>query len=1432
MLRVGTRSIYRAVETKAISGSSRSSFYSKEAHPHSYLYSFRRNDYHTGVPCEGAGKGLGAGNQYKRHNIVKQIFIRKFNSTIEAPTLSILPPRQNVQAEGRVNKLTTPTAVVTIHAKSNNGSVLAGGDTIGAATKVSILPPRRDVQAEGRENEITTTADVTSHAGSNNGSVFTGGDAIGAATKVSIHPPRREGSNRSNLIPLVMLAYQKVVPDGKVDFADRLKLNLSSTKESIVQEKGRSTWCETWWTSLFQCPLTCQEFKSGTFLDEHLSVIASPIKETKEIDGKVYYSRKADAERACFARLLDSLNMSFLEDEIHRNPVWRYCHEQPYSLILSSEEYSMQHLGDELDIDGDQLSTERMTKSVVDQLSTERMPESVVEVLDEKTDEETLFEEGSRIYRESWKFHPTVCLANLFRAYNPRDLRASMIPTLVIYSRSRETPNKFEWTAVFESPVTGEKFPSGRLKGAEYHLTNDGIAYYSSKKAARDAAVGRAVDCFIHRKGWTSHEEGRYTFPDGFLDIDRYCCDEVFHSSSREKQEMIVGEFNPPEKKKENEGGKRPRDHISTGYQALLRAPMSGDCFKCESIDLDIDGEMVPYFTSSFDCPVTGQIFQSGTLLNMEEFGPFKSRAPPMKLIDGICYYSESKNAIHAAAGSAMDVLTATNFFSSFGRFDHKVVPRFCEEDPYISIGEQFLHQDEEGDDDFIIQNIPQAGGGINKDASKSTLEVILDAWADDSIFNKLSFPSQPDALRTALAWLEKLKSKKDVNSGASKYSRDVAVSLLQQTAITTFSCNAILKALANTYPNSDVAVDTQIEDVADQIIELMKVLSNETNPLPCAPDIETYNNYIQCLGATLLTDRAKKSEEILEKMISEKIDEYPTPNCGSFNAVMKHWLEVPGTESHRKIAALFSRMEMSISCPPNRKSFLIALKSLASSAIGLDPTNSSLFHPEVTSQWIERMHKYKEERGNCIEMKADAEIFNAALPLCTDHSEMESSLRPFFDTEFRPKLPESHPRRQDAINIERWFYSMEHRCQEEDEMQSAPDIHTLEAVIQAWIRTGSEEGIRNAEKWAIDASEGKTHLLITPRLETFYPILLAWSVAGSADAPFNIKSLLNKMDELGERIPELRPSSDLRSLLINAWKKHQDDNVGNPKAILDIAEESTEYLISLAESAEDLKSLGGEVFEMVIDMWGATTYNSAEEQSRIQSQLLAVVNQYNRLVGTQLVWDFDLENDHYHGDNSNQRNRANLELPEMSTAIDSLYSKLISTTLNIFGDDEKFRQNIIEEFFHEVEGHLLRRERYQASIISCGSTPLPFPDKLYKDALKWCNFLKDERRSGDAVRVAFQIIIDTASYQRQDQVTLVQANEIYSDGMAVIESVVDNPDEKRLIIRRVAEEIMSSNSKNEAFLKRTISAVNIDISDILAKDFIPLKEQRRTRKG
>ena len=1157
-------------------------------------------------------------------------------------------------------------------------------------------------------------------------------------------------------------------------------------------KEGTSNFNEKGWTASFTCPITAMKIKAGT-IKTHLRGTFSDKKNEEilivfEKDGIIYYDNKKLAQRACVAAVVDCLSANFLQDNLPDEELLleQYCEGVPFVDLAAA----------------------------------------ITEVQVKTSSEAAQIENGKDL--AGWSYNPMNSIAYLHRLYNPKDLRASTVSDAITYRSSHledDVQKRVYWTAQFQSPITSECFQSGILK-SEDSVRIQGETFYSNKKLARMSSVGRAVDCFIHRRGWIGNtSDNDFLFPDECVNgYEQFCVEEPYSAVGKVKVRVDVF-VPPPQKEKPTDPLITPKQVINNRYQALLREAVVQDCFMNESIDIDVDGKMLPYWSSTFECPVTGKIFPGGTLINIVECSS-QGTAPGTMNVDGIVYYFDKKNAEHAAAGRTFDILSATNFFSSFGLNDYKVVPRFCEEDPH-SYTEEYADDDEY--DEFVIQDVPRAGSfNTGSDSRRTTMDVVLDVWAEHSVQYELkeSVPSS-DAISTAKSWLEKMKLEAGVpgTKAASK-----TMTTLRQTTVSTFSCNAILKALANAHLNGSAGGS---EDLARQIIKLMISSSSSSAELPCAPDSSTFTSYIRCLRCKSPHDTADRAENFLEDMLAGKSFEgmkLPEPDCESFNAVMKQWLYVPGENSHAKVAALFNRLESvadstSSGLRPNKESFLLVLESLAMS--------EDEFNPTEAQKWICHMQEHVSTSDDD-DMIVDTEVYNAPLPLPVGQNDMKSYIKGIYSADFVSKRKEEDTLHVNAIKIENWFHEMERISVEEGKILAAPDIDTYEAVIQAWIKLASVEGLLKAEKWAMRATEASAiDSDISPRLDTFRTLALAWAWSGSSQAPQRIENIIQKLDGLSETFPELTPDGELRSLLLVALRNEQ--NMDPNRTLLHRAQEASAYLNLIIDShggSEDFV-LAGDAFVTLIDLWHMAASETSEDIHSAASEIIETVRMYVKYTGT-----LSMLKEKINDPNTNVSEETLEKGRRVFLDGDKIHEKAMQTILSVAGHEEE-RRKLVERYFHEIERFLLRRNNFQRMLVSLSDEwgvddyDLPIPVDLFEETLNWCKYLSNPTRNGEAIRLTIDIFRWTLHYQQQGVIDQSKSVDIYAGVMEVISAVVQSDAEKVLLVEKIVSDIVESNPGNNSIVSLIKSRVpkDIDVDDILNSARLPAQRKSKKRK-
>jgi len=197
-----------------------------------------------------------------------------------------------------------------------------------------------------------------------------------------------------------------------------------------------------------------------------------------------------------------------------------------------------------------------------------------------------------------------------------------------------------------------------------------------------------------------------------------------------------------------------------------------------------------------------------------------------------------------------------------------------------------------------------------------------------------------------------------------------------------------------------------------------------------------------------------------------------------------------------------------------NRHMFLTELSSMAH-----DPSS---FDVEVGLQLISHM-RTSSEKENDPSLEPDMEIFNAPLrwsggPLWSRHYSRAIAWDRYsdiFQNGFKEEGDGDSLLHQQAEKLERWVELLQSHSFGQGQLE--PTIETYESLIQAWVRTGSFEGVKRAEFHADKLVNGE-YPGVRPRLQTFYPILAAWAYAGSTEAPLKIDTWLEHMREV---IPE-----------------------------------------------------------------------------------------------------------------------------------------------------------------------------------------------------------------------------------------------------------------------------------------------------------------------
>ena len=1185
------------------------------------------------------------------------------------------------------------------------------------------------------------------------------------------------------------------------------------------------------WKASFLCPITGIRIHSGTLRNEK-SFLGDRISDVLSDGGEISYRSQYVAKRVCAATVADYLAANDIKHAIPGT--YQYCEEDPNVDLHAAIRES--NMGTNADTNKDAFTEAPASASLC---TLVQQQQNVSDVSEEKS---YVFPTKGAVKRFE---NPMSALFHLHRLYNPKDLKAAAVNDGLTYKsishRGIDGSERIYWTSEFRSPVTSEIFSAGNSIGQD-SIYVDGKAYYGGKKAAKAAVLSRAVDCFVHRQGWINHDSASepYQFPSDYLEgvsYEPFCLDTPYDSSADVK--ICLDPFVPPPRKENtSETLVTAKSVVYNSYQKVLREAINQDCFVTESIDVDINGEIVPYWTSTFECPITGRLFGTGTLIYADEDPYDELSFPTMQVVGGVICYSNQKLAEHACAGRTFDILSASNFFSSFGANNHYEVPQFCQEDPNSD------EEECEEVDEFVIETIPFAGNfGLDGSTCRTTMDVILDTWAEHSS-NRANDLLSGDPISTAVSWIENMQAEAD---GLLSRNTPTALSSLRQSTVSTFSCNAILKALANC---KKPGADDDIRQLSRKILSLMIDLSrdrSEVTALSCSPDVTTFNLFIPCIRSTALRKSAEEAEAFLEDMLNGRPYKgfgLPKPDSNTFNAVMKQWQSVPDEEKQDHISRLFLMLEAKMTplntLGPNKETFMIALRSLASER--RDETSPFIFNPEKAQKWIDCMEKHALQ-SNEENMTIDADVYNAALPCESYKTDVQKQT-------FPSRLSAGNIIRHNACNVEKWFRSMQRISSEEGKQFVAPNRSTYESVIQAWVQNKSKEGLANAEKWAFEAVDDPN---IYPRIDMFRTLIEAWAHSGDESSPMKIQTLIERLDALSKTIPELEPDGNLRSLTITAWRNYQlrygdkSSTVGHPSDLQGIGPECMAYLTSIVDKNED-NILQGGVFELLIDIWSDTSSlqrTSRDDAFNRAGGMIDTIDIYYKYIDSYNLKNPSSDNGISESDKRTTQlfdTRYEKHLSIISDG-DSIFEKLIKSMLSVAGPDEALSKEIADEYFHKIEAYLSRRDKFQRGLSSSeleldAGQRLPlFPEALFQETMNFSKYLISPTRNGDAVKVAMDIFHCTLRQLKQDAISQTQAIAMYSLVIDVFDTVVSNQTEKSLLMNRILKNILESNPKNETIvsaIKRKIPD-EVDLKETLqqatSSPSMRTKKRKRTKR-
>ena len=253
-------------------------------------------------------------------------------------------------------------------------------------------------------------------------------------------------------------------------------------------------------------------------------------------------------------------------------------------------------------------------------------------------------------------------------------------------------------------------------------------------------------------------------------------------------------------------------------------------------------------------------------------------------------------------------------------------------------------------DDDFIIQVISPSSELISGSSSPwkidkqlSTMERIVEIWADTTE------PEKADTTKMAIKPAKDPQSsfpldvpvQEKIDSILAWYKRvDRRPQTYEQASALALVCNKILTALGNSNCSMDIVpvdIEKDAKGILDKIISLSLTFSGiggESSFL----DAETLNAYMYCLSRSDPSSSAESALGLLDSMVTNENFggvALPSPNLGTYNAVMLLFSMVDGIDAQTGVNSVYSRLEVASlgridaqNLRPNKDTFKILLGS------------------------------------------------------------------------------------------------------------------------------------------------------------------------------------------------------------------------------------------------------------------------------------------------------------------------------------------------------------------------------------------------------------------------------------------------------------------------------------------------------------------------
>ena len=839
-------------------------------------------------------------------------------------------------------------------------------------------------------------------------------------------------------------------------------------------------------------------------------------------------------------------------------------------------------------------------------------------------------------------------------------------------------------------------------------------------------------------------------------------------------------------------------------------------------------------WTAQFQCPITKESFSCGKLKNAND--------DDFRIIDGqICYFKMAK-ARAAAIARALDFFQCND-----GDEDKRVCVELsesqlsgnaAEKETSISIGKEpddetdddsdaYTESDDDDDEEYTIEYLP--GTASTSQEILNPMARVIGTWgeAPAPLSHKTNstpsiMTSHPERelqrlIKNAQDWIEQEKPK---NIKADSEHRVMLHGI--DSPRTLEIGKSILAGLAKA--NHRVTVQESPRGVENIATKILNYLWSTPSAQP-TPDV--YASYIGCLEGPDPISVAKRAKTILEDMENQEAvaaahgHSLPKPNIQVINAVIQACSQIGGESG---------RYDLETVDGPNRESFLSALSSM-----NYPPSvngEMSGFDPIFAEQIIAQMRELSDDNPMDSSLKVDTQVYNAGLRWSGG---LQSTLtRPYmrripwdphaeiFREGFQ-QFDEDSEVVQNAYRMHAWLEEMAGL-----EDWAKPDIETYEAVVQAYVRTGTLEGVEQAEKIIESLMDSPTYRK-SLRMQTFHPVIAAWTYSGHERGPERVNKWAGRLEDLVDEGVELELDGRIQQALVLANSSKLIKILeGLPVAtdvdhLIDIAYGCS---VRLKELCSKMKNANGKVdqqsitlldaniFVLVIDVWGRLglhrlktnwnaeeLYESVEKMNEAIEEFEAVISVLHRHGPSDVTGDLQLR--HLMGNSHKvyavfleslqgfQKAKEKAGISYLRNGDWSLENQIHDLErgvrrINEFVDLDKGgnKENEAKEVPHEI----LYQDLYIYPLIGSAASVSSVNDFVLR-ALQCLkdDFPSNSRRRGDMLRLCFLMLeLLPASKDRQNILTGA-----YKQVVDVICHLAASPHEKEALLLRVVDKVV-----------------------------------------